>query len=402
MKKIAIIGAGAAGLMAAISAARAGADVTLFERNAEAGKKILASGNGRCNIINTQSGIDDFHGENPEFVRDALAAMPFQVFRDFCESIGLLLTEKSDGKCYPLSNEARSVQSAFVRAAKNEGVTFVYGRSIDGVTSAHEKFRIGETLFDRLILCAGSAAAPQLGGNTSGLDIARSFGHTVVEPFPSLVGLHLSHPALAAISGVKCDARLTLFLDKKKHCDEGGDVLFTRYGISGFAVLDTSHEASRACRDGHDVSVAIDLLPKLHTQSLAARIMKMAKTLGHTSLYDLMCGIVSHKLVRPLLKDAGVDPERACTALDAKTVRGIVHTLKQWRFDVTGTHGFKHAEVAGGGVNTYEIDAATMQSYLVPGLYFAGEMLDVTGKRGGFNFHFAWGSGFLAGKHAAG
>ena len=397
MIKIAIIGGGAAGLMAAITASEHGADVTVYEQNAEPGKKILASGNGRCNIINRTTGTADFEGETPVFVSHALEAMPFKTFERFCKSIGLLLEIKEDGKCYPLSHEAKTVQAALTRAAAHRGVAFYNGTFVTAITESDGSFTVSASgtaaRFDRLIIATGSPAAPQLGGNDSGMAFARAFGHSVVAPFPSLVGLHLDGPELSKTAGVKTTARVSLFIDNAFAKEEEGDILFTPYGLSGFAVLDLSHDAY--------VTLRLDLLPRFTVQSLAAQIEQMARLIPDDTLYDLLCGLIPRKLVGPLLEGRKLSPHTPCRAITAKTAKSAAHALKQWSFHVTDTHGYKHAEVAGGGVATAEIDAETMASKKVPHLYFAGEVIDITGRRGGFNFHFAWGSGFLAGKHAA-
>jgi predicted Rossmann fold flavoprotein len=406
MKKIAIIGGGAAGLMAAITAAQNGADVTVFEQNAEPGKKILASGNGRCNIINRTSGIEDFEGEAPAFAAPALDAMSFKTFERFCKSIGLLLEIKEDGKCYPLSHEARTVQAALTRAAAHLGVRFENDTFVTAVSKEEERFVVGTSAgaqrFDRLIIATGSPAAPQLGGNDSGMGFAAAFGHSVVASFPSLVGLHLDDSRLSKMTGVKTTARVSLLIDNAPAGEVEGDILFTRYGLSGFAVLDLSHPASKALRDYAYVTLKVDLLPRFNLQALGTQIEQMAKLLPGDTLYDLLCGLLPHKLIRPLLSEQKLSADMPCSDLNAKTAKKTAYAIKQWGFSVTDTHGYKHAEVAGGGVDTSGIDAKTMESEKVKGLYFVGEVIDITGRRGGFNFHFAWGSGYLAGRHAAG
>lgn len=405
MNTIAIIGGGAAGLMAAITAAKQGARVTVYEQNAEPGRKILASGNGHCNIINRTSGTEDFEGEAPAFAAKALEAMDFRTFERFCKSIGLLIEVKDDGKCYPLSQEARAVQAALLRAAVHHGVRIENGTPVTGLSKAKAEFVVdtadAQRRFDRLVIATGSPAAPQLGGNESGMAFARAFGHRLISPFPSLVGLHLDEEDLAKTAGVKTTARVSLLVDSTLVREEEGDLLFTRYGLSGFAVLDLSHHASKALRDDASVTLRVDLLPRFTLQSLAAQIEQMAGLIPEDTLYDLLCGLLPHKLVRPMLKHQKLFPEMRCGDIGAKTAKKIAYALKQRPFKVTDTHGYRHAEVAGGGVATDEIDEKTMESKKVPHLYFAGEVIDITGRRGGFNFHFAWGSGYLAGQCAA-
>lgn len=400
MNKLAIIGGGAAGLMAAITASGKGADVTLFEQNGEPGKKILASGNGRCNIINTVSSAADFSGEDPSFAGYALQQMDFNAFASAFKRIGLLIEAKPDGRCYPLSNEARSVQAALVRAALHRGVTICLDSVVRQIQKTEKGFEVqtpdAKQAFDKVLICTGSPAAPQLGGNESGFHFAQNLGHTVHAPYPSLVGLHLDHPALSKMSGVKMPARVTLMIHKTAAGTVQDDILFTRYGISGFAILDLSTKASQGLTENETISLNIDLLPDFNPQALAAQIEQMANMLREDTLYDLLCGLLPHKLIRPLLEDAGIPETMPCSELNAKSAKRIVFAIKQWRLPVTDTHGFKHAEAAGGGVSTHEIDPKTMQSNIVPGLFFAGEVIDVVGRRGGFNFHFAWASGYLA------
>ena len=404
MHKIAIIGAGASGLMAAITAAKAGADVTVFEQNDAPGKKILASGNGRCNIINTDTTVAHFDGTDPAFAAHALEAMPFKRFEALCLSMGMLLATKEDGKCYPLSHEARTVKNVFSRAALQSGASIATQTRISEVKRDADGFTLitdGRSHhYDRVILCTGSPAAPQLGGTDLGLRIADNLGHTVIDPFPALVGLHLEHPALGKMAGVKTTAKVTLIENKTVLGETQNDILFTRYGLSGFAVLDLSYAASEALCNHAGVGVIVDLLPDFTAQQLATKIDTMAKASDRLSYHDLLTGLLPEKLIDLLLRDHHIASYTLCEALNMKTAKSMAIAIKQWKFKVTSTHGFKHAEVAGGGVSTAEVDPATMQSTLVPGLYLAGEVLDITGHRGGYNFHFAWGSGYLAGQHA--
>jgi len=403
--KIAIIGGGAAGLMAAITAAKSGADVTVYEQNDEPGKKILASGNGRCNIINRNTTLGDFEGKAPSFADPALKAMDFKTFERFCKSIGILLETKEDGKCYPLSHEAKSVQAAFARAAAHLNVTFINGTIVTAISRQENGFIVQaeepSARFDTVVIATGSPAAPQLGGNESGMEFARVLGHNIISPFPSLVGLHTDDAFLEKVAGVKSTARVSLEIDGIGILEKTGDILFTRYGLSGFAILDLSYHASQALRDYAQVKLNVDLLPRFTQQALATQIEQMAKAIPDDSIYDLLCGLMPHRLIRPLLQAHKLSPESACRDINAKSSKRIAYALKQWTFNVTETHGYKHAEVSGGGIDTSEIDETTMASKIVPNLFFAGEVLDITGQRGGFNFHFAWGSGYLAGKYAA-
>ncbi len=401
-----MVGGGAAGLMAAITAkreAREHVHISIYEQNREPAKKILASGNGRCNISNTSPSGDDYFGRHPHFVTPALTHLDYPAFERFARTIGLTLDIKSDGRVYPLSNEARSVKEAMVREARRLGVAIHTDARVESIEKKETGFSLHvlnePILFDRVLLATGSPAAPQLGGNFDGMRLARSLGHTIVEPYPALVGLHLAGSSHTRMSGIKVQARLRLYVDGRVHLDTKGDLLFTRYGISGFAVLDLSTEASRWLAKGKKVTVGIHLLPDYDRQGIFALLQKMSKAAPWLTLGETLQGVLPHKIVTQLLMDLDFAPTVSVASVEGKSWRKIAATLSDWRFDVTDTHGYKHAEVAGGGVDTAEVSAKTMASKKVEGLFFAGEVLDIVGKRGGFNLHFAWASGQLAGRH---
>jgi predicted Rossmann fold flavoprotein len=404
--RIAVVGGGAAGLVAAITAARDGADVTVFEANERPGKKILASGNGRCNITNANLDASDYFGSDPSFTAFALNAFGYARFKKFCASIGLLLQTKEDGRSYPLSNTAGSVVTALQEQARTLGVTFVCSASVTRVEKRKEGFALHcsdycSDGYKSLLVCTGSEAAPQLGSNGSGYAIAESFGHTLCPTYPSLVALELDSSFHHKMSGVKQEAEVTLYIDGKAEQKVRGDILFTRYGISGFAILDISREASEALMYYRQVKIGLKLLPDFERQSLSEQIAQLCKSVPGYPVETVLGGLLSAKIVRYVLESCGVDPEIKASELPTKTVKKIAGTLCDWRFSVNTTHGFKHAEVSGGGVATEEVDAKTMESKKVEGLYFAGEVLDIVGRRGGYNLHFAWASGYLAGRAMA-
>ena len=405
MNKVAIIGGGAAGLMAAISATMSGAVVDLYEQNNKVGKKILASGNGRCNITNTSSSPADYFGRDSHFTNYALSQFPFAKFRKFCRSIGLLLESKDDGRCYPLSNEARSVVLAFETYAKELGVTFLTDTAVTALIKKDGQFTItaagNEKKYPKVLIATGSEAAPQLGGNSDGYTFAKLFGHTLEPAYPSLVQLHIDSGFHHKMAGVKQFSKLTLYLDGKPEEDVKGDILFTKYGISGFAVLDISQKASAALMQHKNVGISIDLLPSFERQKLSSEIAQLIQAVPSHSISTLLSCIIPSKTVPFLLKTIGIQPHIASGTLSTKAIKNIVYTVQNWHFNISGTHGFRHAEVSGGGISTKQINDRTMESKLTEGLYFAGEVLDIVGRRGGFNFNFAWASGYLAGKELA-
>ncbi len=405
MNNIAVIGGGASGLMAALFAARNGANVIIYEHNNAVGKKILASGNGRCNIINTTATPDDYAGQNPSFAAYALKQMNFHYFQSFCRSIGLILDIKEDGRCYPLSNEAKSVQQALMNAVLQAGVKLLTECKVTSITKKGEYFNVTsnhETLrYDKVLIATGSEAAPQLGASADGYIFAAHFGHVTLPTYPSLVQLHLNSKHPPKMAGVKITGEVSLLIDGKTIQTLSGDMLFANYGISGLAILDISEKASHALLKKQRVAISLNLLPRYDRQSLENTLKELFNSIPAYSLESALSGILPAKIVTSLLTEASLDPSLLVSTLGTKEIKKLVHLISEWKFEVNGTHGFKHAEVSGGGIDTGQINPKTMESTLISGLYFAGEVIDIVGKRGGYNFHFAWASGMIAGREMA-
>lgn len=402
MNTIAIIGGGAAGLMAALSAARAGADVTIYEHNASVGKKILASGNGRCNIINTTAHVDDYAGTHPQFAQYALEELPYAAFETFCHSIGLLLDSKEDGRCYPLSNEAKSVLIAFKSAVADAGVKILTEKKVTALFKEKGRFVVQsdqeKKSYDKVLIATGSEAAPQLGATDDGYRFAHFFGHKIIPQYPSLVQLHLNSKIHHKMAGVKTFAEVTLTIDNKSLTKVQGDILFASYGISGLAILDISQKASYALMKKQRVEIGINLLPRFDVQTLTGTLKKLFADVPNRPLETVLSTLLPGKTIVYLCEEAAVNPSKTVSSLLEKETQKLIHLIQNWKFEVTDTHGFKHAEVSGGGVATADINSKTLESKLVNGLYFAGEVLDIVGRRGGYNFNFAWASGMIAGK----
>lgn len=400
--KIAILGGGASGLMAALTAARAGADVTIYEHNNSVGKKILASGNGRCNIINTTVSSEDYAGVDPSFTAYALQQLPFEDFETFCHSIGLLLECKSDGRCYPLSNEAKSVLIAFKSAVSDAGVKILTEKKVTALTKEKKGFVVHcedeKSIYDKVLIATGSQAAPQLGATDDGVRIAHSFGHEIIPQYPSLVQLHLNSKIHHKMAGVKTFAEVVLIIDGKTKAKVQGDILFASYGISGLAILDISQSASYALMNNQCVTVAINLLPHFDAQTLSVTLEKLFSCVPNRPIETVLSTLLPSKTIVHLCEEVAVNPSKAVLDLSKKEIQKLIDLIQNWKFEVNGTHGFKHAEVSGGGVATAQINDKTMESKLLKGLYFAGEVLDIVGRRGGYNFNFAWASGMIAGK----
>lgn len=403
--KIAIIGAGAAGTIAAITAKRLNKDlkIDIFDINKGIGKKILASGNGRCNISNSNITSKNYIGENPQFVNDALKQFTFKDFEKFCKSIGLLLDIKETCKVYPLSNEAKSVVNLLESTLLNLGVNLILETKVTDIEKVDDSFIIHSnektyTNYDKVLISSGLGAAPQLNATELGMDFASKFGHSSNLTYPSLVGLHTNYDQHTRIQGVKKEAQVSLYIDGSKEAEITGDILFTKYGVSGFSILDISQYAVYPLSLYQDVQIAINLFPNINRNELLGMVENLFKSLPNEKAKMLLTGLISNKLAPVILENAKVDKEAKASEVNAKQIRSIINNLINWRFKVIDTQGFKHAEASGGGVRVDEVDSKTYESKKCKGLYLAGEVLDIVGNRGGFNLHFAWASGYLVGK----
>ncbi len=391
IKNVAIIGAGASGLLSAIFIAQAGNKVDIYEQNSKPAKKILVSGNGRCNITNTNIDKNDFFSDNSEFVEYALEEFGFNEFLKFNTSIGLLLDIKEDGRVYPLSNEAKSVAKIYEDYAKSLGVIFHTDKKIADIKELLKKYH-------SVIVATGSEAASHLGGNNDGQNFAKEFGHTIVPTYPSLVQFHLDSAIAHKMSGAKINGEVTLLINNKKEHSCSGDILFTNYGVSGFAILDISQSASLALLNYNAVDISINLLPSFTMQKLSMHISKLAQSRPAFTLLDILLGLVPTKIALGVIEVLKLSPELIAKEVHTKMTKQIANTLLNWRFEVSDTHGFRHAEVSGGGIDTIEINPKTMESLKCHNLFFCGEVLDVLGKRGGYNFAWAWASAYVAAK----
>ena len=368
-KRTAIIGGGASGLICAIFCAKSGVHVDIFEQNQKCAKKILASGNGRCNITNTNLTCNDYFSQNPYFAEFALKQFGFREFEKFCEGIGLLLDVKDDGRVYPLSNEAKSVASLLTTQAKSLGVNFHTDTKITDIKKLLREY-------DAVIVATGSEAASHLGGNSDGLEFAKEFGHNIIPTYPSLVQLHLDSKTVKKMSGAKIEGEVSLLINNQKELTCSGDILFTDYGASGFAVLDISQSASAALMENQHVSISVNLLPSFNAQKLASHINKTAQSSSGFTIADILTGLLPIKIVNALLDELNIPAALDAKSIDMKLAKKTALKILGWRFEVSGTHGFRHAEVAGGGVDTAEIDPENFESLKQKGLYFCGEVSD--------------------------
>ena len=398
--RIAIIGAGASGMAAAISAAASGAhQVLLLERQARVGRKLLATGNGRCNLTNRQTHPGRYHGSSPDFVRPALDAYPVDSTLDFFQTLGLYTVTEPGGRVYPWSDQANSVVDVLRFALDRRNIQLRTGTEIVSVKKTAEGFRLkdqnGQSYeADRLIVSCGGAAGTKLGGGLSGYQLLRSLGHHCTKLFPSLVQLKTDPALVRGLKGVRASAELRLTLNDALLDKAQGEVQFTEYGVSGPAVFDLSRSAAAA----EGCVLHLDLLPGCRAEellsSLCIRISRFPSLLAE----DLLTGILHNRLGRMLVRAAEIGLNTPLTSLNWEQLNRVVELCGELALPVTGTMGMEGAQVTAGGIVTREFDPATLQSRIVPGLYATGEVLDVDGDCGGFNLQWAWSSGLLAGQ----
>lgn len=395
---IAIIGAGASGLTAAIVAARAGAKVVIFEKNTKVGKKILASGNGRCNVTNENIKTAHYHGENPSFVTYAISQFNTLTCKRFFEELGVVLVEGNKGRLYPKSGQSSSVSSVLAYECERLGVTIKLNALVQDIQSDASGFSLlvnANWLHVRAVLIAtGSLAMPTLGGCESGYLFAKKLGHKIISPYASLVQL-MSFEDFSSISGVKCVGGVEVYIDNKLATNAFGDILFTNYGISGSAILDISRVVSLGIEQKREVKLKLDLASEYSKEQLKKLLQSRLKYANDKGVDFWLEGFVHSKLARFITKDFH---SKRAKDLSPKELNALVFALKYFFLHVKQTLGLKSAEVSAGGVDTSQINPTSLSSKLIPNLYFSGEVLDVDGDCGGFNLHWAWASGYVVGK----
>ena len=395
-----VIGGGAAGMMAALTAARGGHAVQVLEKQDRVGRKLMATGNGRCNLSNlSEYPLSRYHGEQAAFVGPALAALPPEATLRAFRELGLLTVTEPDGKVYPLSDQAGSVLDVLRFALDSARVETRTGCGVEGVRCGKNGFRLetteGPMTCDRVILCCGGLAAGKLGGSKSGYQLLESLGHSCTKLYPALVQLRTDPTWVKSLKGVRADAALTLRAGDKVLATGAGEVQFTEYGISGPAVFELSRHAA-AGPTGQ--MLELDLLRSLEPGALEQLLAKRQQTMSGLTLENLLTGTVHNRLGRTLIRAAGYDLNAPVQTLRAPDRKKIAATVHRFCLPVTGNQGMDAAQVTAGGIRTREFDPETLESRLVPGLYAAGEVLDIDGDCGGWNLQWAWSSGYLAGQ----
>ena len=401
--EIAVIGGGASGLMAAITAKKSGKEVIILERKDRILKKVLITGNGRCNITNVNANISNYFGKNISSVENILNRFTPQDTMDFFYGLGIVCNEENRGKVYPLSGQASSVVDALRFEAEKLGIkieTEFYVRKIekDGFkfkiySEDRKKIEAG-----RVILAAGGQSYPELGSNGSGFELAKELGHSVTKLSPSIVQLKTEKNQVKGLQGIKTDVAVTAYGDNKKICTYDGELLFTDYGISGNVVFNISFVMPLY----KDVEFEIDFMEKFDYNELYEMLKERKRILSHLTMENYFNGMINKKLGQFLSKVSGIEKlSKPVKDLNDSDIRKLCTVLKKYRVKILETTGFKNAQVTAGGVSLDEVNTEILESKIVKGLYFSGEVLDVYGECGGFNLQWAWASGHIAGENAA-
>lgn len=402
---VGIIGGGAAGLTAAIAAAGRGAQVTLIERNNRPGKKLLATGNGKCNLGNENLSLDKYYTGHPDFLEGCLKRFGTAETKAFFTGIGLMLKSKN-GYLYPVSEQASAVLDVLRYEAKALGVTFVTGCKAEEIEISpgdRKCVRGGGEIFsfDRVILACGGSAAPKTGSDGSGYLLAQRLGHSIIPTVPALVQLKCRENYLKSVSGVRTDALVTVLRRGKVQARERGELQLTDYGVSGIPVFQLSRVVNYILKEEREVELVIDFLPDETRESFETVCGDRAFLQKNRTVEEFFTGMLHKKLMMLFIRLAGLKATEPVAAADRKKVRRVYELCRHWKLQVTGSNSYDNAQVCAGGVPLDEL-TEQLESKKASGIYLAGEMLDVDGKCGGYNLQWAWCSGYLAGSAAAG
>ena len=390
MKKVVIIGGGASGMMAAIQAARTGAAVTLLEHNEKPGKKILATGNGRCNLTNLVQEPSRYRSSQPDFPWKIITQYPLEDTLAFFSELGIY-TKDRNGWVYPYSDQAAGVAQVLELEARHQKVKIKTTEEVTDILREDGQYLVKTATWqypcDSVIISCGSSASNVEGSSTTGYELAEKLGHTVVKPLPSLCGIRGKDNYYAKWAGSRMDGRITLEIDGETVGEEQGEILFTEYGISGIGVFQLSRYAVRGTDEGKIATYHLDLMPQLTKEELVKLLLDRQQAGSYKNPQELLIGLLPRKMIDVLVKKT-YEPEK------------IAERLKDWQVPVKGAYALQQAQICSGGVDPREL-TEQLESRLHPGIYFTGEVIDEDGPCGGYNLQWAWSSGAVAGRAAA-
>ena len=399
---IGIIGGGASGMAAALAAAEnANTQVVLLERQARVGRKLQATGNGRCNLTNLHAGEGGYHGEEATFADYAIGRFGPDETLAWFRSLGLFTVAEDSGRVYPYSDQANSVLDVLRFALEQPNIEVKLGFEVEIVKKTAAGFRLEskeETLeCDKLIVACGGLAGTKLGGTMSGYKLLRSLGHKCTKLRPTLVQLKSGWNGISALKGVRANCHAAIYRNGELHSESTGEIQFTEFGISGPVIFEISRDA---CQGGGNWVCKLDFLPDIGEDVLETELLRR-KTTG-LPVSELLTGILHNRLGRVITQSVGISGYVPVSQLEGSEIRTACAAVKNFEISLTEPMGMDCAQVTAGGILTREFDDQTMESRIVPGLYACGEVLDIDGDCGGYNLQWAWSSGRLAGTHAGG
>lgn len=408
-KQVIVIGGGASGMMAAIAAAKEGALVTILEHNDRIGKKILSTGNGRCNFTNTRQEPECYRSDNTEFPWKVISAYPArQAIADFT-AMGIYSKNKN-GYLYPFSEQASAVLDVLRMEIARLKIQVQTGKHVSEIQKK-ERGRLSCIIVegkkkssiegDAVILACGSKAGQKLGSDGSGYAIAKILGHHMIPVVPALVQLKCKESYFKALAGVRTHGRVTVLVNGKVYATDVGEIQLTDYGISGIPVFQVSRFAARAVTEKKRVDAVLDFMPDFTWEQLLSFLKLRVKEHPEKTMEVFFTGMLHKKLSGVLVKQTRIPMTRTAGMLTEHDLKYLTNVIKGLTVQVTQSNPFDMAQICAGGVDTREINPDTMESFLIKGVYFAGEILDVDGICGGYNLQWAWSSGYLAGKGAA-
>ncbi len=403
--KIAVIGGGAAGIMAAITAARKGADVTLIEATERIGNKILMTGNGKCNFSNLFLDKSCYYCTDNEFLDKVLGAFSPKESTNFFNNAGMLVKNRN-GYLYPAGEQASIVLDILRMELKRLQVCILTQRKVCRLSKEKEQFIVDTTndtalIFDKVIVATGGRSYPKTGSDGNGYKLAKKMGHSIYPTVPALVQLVGCDDFYKIISGVRSEGVVSVFVSGTEMRSERGEIQFTDYGISGIPVFQLSRIAAYGLFEKKKVEVHADVLPDYNKNELIKLIKNRMILYKDNTIEEFMCGLCNKKLGLFAIKQVGYKPSEMVLDKTFDELLGMVLSLKKMVFHITDTKGYETAQVTAGGVLVEELDEH-FQSKICKGLYFAGEIVNVDGICGGYNLHWAFASGYSAGIHSAG
>lgn len=402
MKTI-IIGAGASGLISAIYAAKNSSEVIILEKNDTSAKKILITGNGRCNYYNEDQNINHYHSENNELIKDIITKENTDEIMKFFNKIGIVPKIK-DGYYYPYSNQATSIKEALLTEAKIKGIKIITGENVTKINKNNNQFVIktenNTYSADKVILATGSKAYPKTGSDGSGYFLSSSFGHKITNIYPSLSQLKGEESYFKNWSGVRADVKVSLLENNKIIKEEKGEIQLTNNGVSGICVFNLSGLASKGLMEGKKEEILINFMPWLNSYNEASNYLEERnKKLKSRTIEQFLEGFLNYKLIHVILKLSKINKDDFWNELNIEKKKKLIQNLISFTVKITKISSFEESQVCKGGVSLEEINVKTMESKLEKNLYIIGELLDVDGDCGGYNLTFAWISGMLAGKN---